>query len=144
MEQRIPRKPPAPSAPANNASHRTGTEKTEHYNNKHNGKHGDKKGRPQSSGENQKENVVFLARNQKHADRHAIRAALETDDLPGKLKLALGGLKLELDFQGSFVVREGAGAKGRPNYGQVKRILHRQNLPGWLEWLQVCNTDSMQ
>ena len=118
-----------PLAPANNASRRTGEAKKPHRDS--HDKRGDakKKSPPRD--------VAVFLRSPRRADATAVRAVLEADDLPRKLRSALGGAKLALDCLGDFVVRGEVGDRGRANCGQVRRMLEKQDLPGWLEWFQV-------
>jgi len=77
-----------------------------------------------------------LARIQKPADEDAIRAALKLkSQFPEKLITALGPATLELNHQYQFVIEKEAVP---PHYRirELEKILQKNGLPGWLEWLQ--------
>mmetsp|Transcript_11033 Transcript_11033/g.12733 ORF Transcript_11033/g.12733 Transcript_11033/m.12733 type:complete len:337 (-) Transcript_11033:100-1110(-) len=78
---------------------------------------------------------MVLTRIQKPADEDAIRAALKFKfKFPEKLKAALGAATLELNHQCQFVVGKEAVPSHRIQ--ELKKILQKNGLPGWLEWLQ--------
>jgi len=116
-EYKIPRKPEraVPPPPANNPNDRTGKNNANH-----------KKSRL-------KARTTVVARLQKDADPKAIRAALNSK-MPEKLKGALGAASLELNDKREFVIRKEAGTYA--NWDYVRKILQKNGLPGWLEWLQ--------
>ena len=83
-----------------------------------------------------KGNNNVLAKIQAHTDADAIRAALTSEELPSKLKFALGAASLELNNRREFVIQQKEAGVVNHNYTNVRRILQKNAIPGWLEWLQ--------
>ena len=134
-------KPDHAVPPPKNANGVTGKKKTT---TPHKYKNNEAKTHPnnskRSAGQRRQDNATVLAKLQKDTLRNrakldAIRAALEsTSTLPDKLKDALGAASLELNHLGEFVVQKKTGVSHK--YGNLKKMLQKNHLPGWLEWLQ--------
>eukprot|EP00536_Pseudo-nitzschia_multiseries_P009817 jgi/Psemu1/24346/gm1.24346_g len=102
----------------------------------------------ESNSQHHKGNNNFITRLQAYVDAGAVREALgASNELPGKLQNALGSATLELNDRREFVVHKKDNGNGnRVNYSALRRILQKNALQGWLEWLQgrrgwTINTD---
>jgi hypothetical protein len=130
------RKPDRAVPPPNNANGVTGNKKTAMS---HTFKNNEARTHPNNSNRNAGHTVLAKLQNQKlqnRAELDAIRAALKsTSTLPDKLKKALGAASLELNHHGEFVIQKEAGTYLH-KYGNLKQMLQKNHLEGWLEWLQ--------
>jgi len=89
-----------------------------------------------SNTNHRKGNNNVMTRIVANVDANAVREALcSPDQLPEKLRSALGSATLELNNRCELVVHK-RDAGDWVNYNALRRMLQKNALPGWLEWLQ--------